>query len=367
MPPSSVPSIFTKSRQRIIYVVLALTALGVAGWWLSSPAKGAKPPPKTARPAETPALPVTGVTLQPQRFSETITATGTLRADEAVEIQTEVNGKISAVRFQEGQLVKAGDLLVKIDDSTLQASLRRSEARRALAVFRERRLARLVAEGGVSRQEYDEANGELDVLLAEGDIIRADIAKTEIRAPFDGRIGLRFVSVGAYVNPATRIATLQRIDQLKVDFSVPERYATRVRTGDSLQFTVAGSNETYQAEVIAQEPRIEVSTRTILIRALCRDPDPNLLPGLFARVSFTVSQAEDALLVPAISVIAGLDERFVFIARDGKALRVPVRVGARTATHVQIIEGLKPGETVLTSGVQQLRNGLAVRVTGTGA
>ncbi len=367
MASSLVSSVFSKSRLRTVVILFALATLGVAGWKLIGAEKAAQPATKNDRPTETPALPVTGVTLESQLFKETITATGTLRADEAVEIQTEVNGKISAVRFQEGQLVKAGDVLVKIDDSTLQASLRRSEARRALAVFRERRLARLVAEGGVSRQEYDEASGELDVLLAEGDIIRADIAKTEIRAPFDGRIGLRFVSVGAYVNPTTRIATLQRLDQLKVDFSVPERYATRVRTGDPLQFTAAGSNTTYTAEVIAQEPRIDVATRTILIRALCRDPDPNLLPGLFARVSFTVSQAENALLVPAIAIIAGLDERFVFVARDGKALRVPVRVGARTATHVQIIEGLQPGETVLTSGVQQLRNGLPVRVTGTGA
>jgi membrane fusion protein, multidrug efflux system len=305
---------------------------------------------------------VSGVKVQPVLFAETIAANGTLRGEESLELQTEVNGKIVALNFSEGTPVKAGDVLVKIDDSTLVASLRRAEARRELARFREQRLANLVNEGGVSKFDYDAARSELAVQEAECALIQADIRKTEIRAPFDGVVGLRFVSLGAYVNPTTRIATLQKVSNLKVDFSVPERYATRIKAGAPVSFKVAGSPRVFTGEVYAVEPRIDVGTRTLLLRAKCNNPDLALIPGIYADIEFTVSQAENALLVPAIAVISGLDERFVFIAKEGKAVRVRVTTGPRTSTQVQIIKGLNPGDVVLTSGVQQLRPGLAVKV-----
>ena len=320
----------------------------------------AKPASGRSSPA---ALQLSGLRLEPQAFSETIVANGSLRADESVELQTEVNGKIVSLNFEEGQLVSAGDILIKIQDAPLQASLRRALARRSLAEFRRARLANLVKDGGVSQQDYDEAAGEVEVLEAEVALIQAEIAKTEIKAPFDGVVGLRFVSVGAYVNPATRIATLQRVAELKIDFSVPERYARHLRVGSPLTFTVAGSSELFHGEVFAIDPRIDVNTRTVLLRARTMDTDTDLLPGLFARVEFTVNQETEALLVPAISVVYGLDERFVFVARDGKADRVRVTLGARTDTHVQIADGLAAGDIVLTTGIQQLRPGLPVKVT----
>ena len=308
-------------------------------------------------------IPVNGVKVEPVLFAEKIAANGTLRGEESVELQTEVNGKIVALNFSEGTPVKAGDVLVKIDDSTLVASLRRAEARRELARFREQRLAKLVDEGGVSKFDYDAARSELAVQEAECALIQADIRKTEIRAPFDGVVGLRFVSLGAYVNPTIRIATLQKVSNLKVDFSVPERYATRIKPGAPVSFKVAGSSRVFTGEVYAVEPRIDVGTRTLLLRAKCDNPDLALIPGIYADIEFSVSQAENALLVPAIAVISGLDERFVFVAKDGKAQRVLVTTGPRTSTQVQIIKGLNPGDVVLTTGVQQLRQGLAVKVT----
>ena len=307
-------------------------------------------------------LRVSGVKVKPAPFTETIAANGTLRAEEAIELQAEVNGKIAVLNFTEGTRVKAGEVLVKIDDSSLQASLRRALARRELANFREQRLARLVAEGGVSKLDYDEARGEVAVLDAEIDLIRAELTKTEIRAPFEGLVGIRFVSLGAYVSPATRIATLQGISNLKVDFSVPERYAQRVRPGDPVRFTVAGGKATYQGEVYAVEPRIDVSTRSVLLRALCRNADGSLLPGIFARVEYAVRQNDAALLVPAIAVISGLEERALFIEREGKAKRILVTTGARTSREVEITSGLQPGDVVITSGIQQLRPGNAVEV-----
>jgi membrane fusion protein (multidrug efflux system) len=344
----------------ILWIAGALIAAVACIWgYRQSTATSAARSPKAREVAP---LTVTGEVVAPVSFTETITANGTLRADEAVELQTEVNGKVASLNFVEGQRVNAGELLVKIDDASLRASLRRAEARRELAEIREKRLARLVAEGGVSKLEYDEAQGELAVLQTEIDIIRVELGKTSIRAPFDGVVGLRFVSTGAYVAPATRIATLQNLNNLKVDFSIPERYATFVKTGAPIRFTVAGSAATYTGVIAAVEPRIDVSTRTILLRALCSNPDLALIPGLFARVEFPVSKSEEALLVPAIAVVAGLEERFVFVARDGKAVRLRVKTGARTSTQVQVVEGLSPGDVLLTSGVQQLRAGMPVKV-----
>lgn len=359
---------------RLLPWMVCAALLGAGGFWFARHSKtpaaatagttgGNGTAGKPAKAKEVAPLAVVGVKVAPVPFKEVIVANGTLRADEAVELQTEVNGKVAAINFAEGQQVSAGDVLVKIDDSSLQASLRRALARRDLAQVRETRLARLVAEGGVSKLEYDESRGELAVLETEIDIIRAEIRKTSIRAPFDGVVGLRFVSVGAYVAPATRIATLQNLSKLKVDFSIPERYAPFVKPGAAIKFTAAGTATTYVGEVTAIEPRIEVSTRTILLRALCSNPDGSLIPGLFARIEFSVNQSEKAILVPAIVVVSGLDERFVFVARDGKATRVKVKIGARTDTEVQILQGLAPGDILITSGVQQLRSGLPVKLT----
>ncbi len=355
------------NRKLLIGLAVLVVAGGVAYALMKRPGD-AGADTAAAKPAASSrgggALALQGIRLEPRAFSETIVANGTLRADESIELQTEVNGKIVSLNFDEGQRVSAGDVLVKIQDAPLQASLRRAHARRELAEFRRARLANLVKDGGVSQQDYDEAAGEVDVLDAEVALIEAEIAKTVIKAPFDGVVGLRFVSVGAYVNPATRIATLQRVSDLKIDFSVPERYARYLRPGSPLTFTVAGSSDAFHAEVYAIDPRIDVNTRTVLLRARATNAGKGdaLLPGLFARVEFTVNQDLDALLVPAIAVTYGLDERFVFVAREGKAERVSVQLGARTDTHVQIASGLTPGDVVLVTGIQQLRPGLPVKV-----
>ncbi len=368
-------------KNRPLVFLVGITVLATAGFFIwksfrpaaapatagagaaAGPGGGAAKPAGGGGRPPAPPLSVTGVRINPQPFQETIAANGTLRAEESIELQTEVNGKVIALNFQEGQRVQKGDVLLKIDDSTLRASLRRAEARQALSRFRERRIARLVAEGGVSKLEYDEALGELDVLAAEADIIRADIAKTEIRAPFDGVVGIRFISIGSYVNPATRIATLQGIARLKVDFSVPERYASAIKPGSTMSFSVAGDPRTYTGEISAVEPRVDIATRSILLRAVCSNPDGTLLPGTFANVGYTIQESAEALLVPAIALISGLEERFLFVEQGGVAKRIPVIIGVRTTTHVQIIKGLAPGTLVITSGIQQLRPGQAVKVT----
>lgn len=313
-------------------------------------------------------LHVTTVTVKPVLYAETVTATGSLRAEEGVELQAEVSGKIVAINFREGTRVKEGDLLLKINDADLRATLSRATSRKQLADLKERRLAVLLKDGGVRQEDYDTAVNEVNVQKAEMELTQAQIAKTEIRAPFDGVIGLRFVSEGAFItataNNTVRIATLQAIDHLKIDFSLPEKYAFRLRAGSPITFTVAGGDQRYSGEIYAFEPRIDVATRTVLVRALCPNEGARLLPGAFANVEMTLAQIEDAILVPSVAVVPGLNEKNVFVVEDGKAVRRPVETGTRTETAVQILAGLKPGDVVITSGIQQLRAGLPVATAG---
>lgn len=297
---------------------------------------------------------------RPVPFSETVTSTGSLRAEEGVELQPETEGKIIAIHFREGTRVRKGDLLVKLNDAELRAMLERATHRLQLAQLRERRLARLAADGMVGQDDYDTALSEVNVQKAEVALIQSRIAKTEIRAPFDGIVGLRHVSTGAFVDASTRIATLQRIDTLKLDFSVPEKYSGRIKPGQPLKFTLSGSSLPFEGKVYAVEPRIDAATRTVLIRASCANPQGNLLPGAFANVELTITHTEDALMVPAEAVVPGVDSSTVFVVRGGKAERRTIRTGVRTRNAIQVLAGLASGDVVITSGLQQLRTGMPV-------
>lgn len=305
---------------------------------------------------------VTAVTVVAAPLDETIAATGTLRAEEGVDLQPETNGKVVSINFTEGAQVRRGDLLLKLNDSELRAMLQRAAYRRELAELKERRLVKLLESNSVNQQDYDAALSDLSVQRAEVALVEAQIAKMEIRAPFDGVIGLRFVSEGAFVTATTRVATLQQLDNLKVDFAVPEKYAARIRLGSPIVFTVAGGNQRHRGQIYALDPRIDAATRTVLIRALCPNPGGALLPGAFASVEFTLGQVRDALLVPAVAVVPGLSEKNVFVVRDGKAVRTAVQTGMRTETSVQITAGLTAGDIVITSGLQLLRAGQRVVV-----
>lgn len=293
-------------------------------------------------------------------FAETVTSTGTLLAEEAVDLQAETSGKVSTLNFREGGRVEAGQLLVKLNDADLQASLSRAKHRHHLAQLRERRLAQLLKQGVARQEEYDIALSELDIQNAEVQLVEANIQKTEVRAPFSGVVGLRHISAGAFVNAATRVATLQRLDRLKIDFSIPEKYAARLRPGSPIHFTIAGGEQPFAGEIYAFDPRIDIATRTVLIRALCPNPQGRLLPGAFARVELTLGRLENAMLIPALAVVPGLSEKNVFVLAGGKVERRVVQTGTRMQSTVHILSGLRAGDVVITSGLQQLRPGQAV-------
>lgn len=305
-------------------------------------------------------LKVTTFLVTPALFSETITATGTVLADEGVELQPEINGKIMSINFKEGSSVKQGDLLLKLNDSDLRANLDRYQYSKKLAEVRFRRYSQLLSQKMVSQDDYDSVLSEMNVQQSFIDLYQAQIQKTEIRAPFDGVVGLRYVSVGSFVNANTRIATLQRLKDLKIDFAVPEKYAGRIKVGSQITFTVAGGLQKYAGRIAALDPRIDSGTRTLLVRAICANTDGRLLPGAFTNVSIPLDQINDAILVPAEAVVAGLDEKNVFIIKDGVAERRAVETGARTASQVHIISGLQAGDQVITSGLQTMKPKQAV-------
>ena len=307
-------------------------------------------------------LSVEAYLVQPDTINDNIFSTGTLIANEEVELASESSGIISEIYLKEGADVQKGDLLVKINDSDLKAQLNRADFRLNLAEDREKRQKQLLEKGGISQEEYDATLNEVNVLRAEVALIEAQIDKTEIRAPFSGTLGLKYVSDGSYISPNTQIATLQDIDPIKIDFSVPERYASQITVGSTVTFSVQGVDEELVATVYAKEPRINSETRTLQVRAQSANPDGNLLPGSFADLELTLNTITDALMVPGISLVPELDGQKVYVVKNGKVVPHSVSTGLRTDQKVQIIEGIEVGDTVLTTGLLQVRPNMAVEI-----
>jgi membrane fusion protein (multidrug efflux system) len=305
---------------------------------------------------------VDATVLRPGTVTERIRTTGTLRADESVELTAEAGGKITAIRFEEGSRVQEGDLLVQLNDAELQAEKKRLEHQLELASDRAERQKRLLAEGGVSQEAYDATVNEVEVLKADLALVEAQIEKKKVRAPFSGVVGLRQVSEGAYVSPQTPISTLQRLNPIKVDFSVSEQYASRVGPGQQISFTVRSLDRAQEGTVYATNSQINADTRTLQLRARAPNPDGTLRPGMFADVTVTLGTIDDATVVPAFAVVPTLEGQRLFVVENGTAQPRNVSVGVRTDSTVQVTDGLALGDTVITSGIQDLRAGLPVRV-----
>ncbi|MDH3744957.1 MAG: efflux RND transporter periplasmic adaptor subunit [Acidobacteriota bacterium] len=313
--------------------------------------------------AETPAeaLEVAVQVVTPHLLAERFATVGTIQADERVEIRSELAGLLEDIRFREGTRVVRGELLVQIDDAAFVAERDRARHRVELARLREARQKDLLDEQLTSQDEYDLIASQLSVLEAELRVAEARLEKTQIRAPFSGVVGLRSVSRGAVLTPQIRITTLQKIDSVKLEFSVPENHATRVRPGETVGFRVKGSARRYEGEIYAVEPQVDRETRSLKARARCANPDGDLLPGAFADVELVVREIEDALTVPALAVIPELGSKKVFVIENDRAVARLVETGVRTATEVEITRGLAGGDRVIVSAIQRLSSGLPVR------
>ena len=316
---------------------------------------------RPSRPAATP-YEVEVVTVQPGPFQEALFATGSLRARESVTLQAERAGVVEAVRFVEGQPVRAGDVLVRIDDSELQAQLESAKARLELAAATDKRDRALLEGRLISEATRDQNLAGLHTAEAEVKLIEAQLKKTRIVAPFDGIAGLRRVSEGAYVTPGTAIATFQDIGVLKLDFTLPERYLQNLRRAKTVNIRIAGVGEPVTGEIYAVEPAIDAATRSLQVRANVPNKGRLLLPGAFAEVEVLLGEVPDAILIPPIALIPGLKDQKVFVHKNGRAEERVVELGLRTADGVHVLSGLQPGEEVIVSGILQLRAGANVRV-----
>lgn len=305
-------------------------------------------------------LNVTGFLIQPSSMSDLYNSTGTLKPDEQVELSFETSGKIVGINFTEGTRVKKGDLLAKINDKPLQAQLQKLQAQKKLVEEKEFRQRSLLDKDAISQESYDQIVTELQTIQADINLITARISETELRAPFDGIIGLRYISEGGYANPSVKIARLVKISPIKVEFAIPEKYADQVNIGYPVTFTVDGSNETYKANVYAVDPQIEESTRTIVIRAYYPNKSEELKSGRYTEVTLLLSKIDNAIAIPSEALIPEMEGETVFVYRNGKAQSVKVSTGLRTESLVQIVDGLKFGDTLLTTGILQLRHNLPV-------
>lgn len=300
--------------------------------------------------------------IHPEKISEKVVTVGTILSNEEVEIRSEISGKITKIYFKEGENVKKGGLLLKINDDELQARLLSAQSRRKLAEQQEERQRQLVEKNLISQVDYDKYVNELDVIKAEVQLIQAQLDKTEIRTPFDGIIGLRYVSEGSYLSPSTLITTFQDISTVKIDFTFPEKYSGEIKPGNKITFNVQGTSRKFTGTVYAISPKVDLNTRTLRIRATCPNHDGYLLPGRFANVEVQLKEKE-ALAVPSYAVIPEMKKHKVFIYQNGKAEEYTVEIGTRTDEHVEITNGLKSGDTLITSAILQLRSGMAVKLS----
>ncbi|QHV94688.1 efflux RND transporter periplasmic adaptor subunit [Spirosoma endbachense] len=304
---------------------------------------------------------VNGFVVIMKNLKEDVVSSGSLLAAEQVDIYPEISARITQLNIQEGQPVKKGDLLVKLFDADLRAQLLKLQAQADNAKRTEDRNKQLLERGGISQQEYDIVTTNLRSSLADIELVRANLQRTEIRAPFSGVIGLRNVSSGAVVSPNTLIARLQQISSLKLDFSIPEKYGQSVHTGSTISFLVDGSAQASQGVVYAIEPGVEEQTRNLRIRAKVNNTTARFRPGTFARVTLTI-QNERSLVVPTQAVIPQTRTNQVIVIKNGKAQFKDVTTGIRTAGTIQILSGVQLGDTVATTGLLFLKQDAPVKV-----
>ena len=315
-----------------------------------------------AGPQTPKALVVETLVATPEALSADIKVPGTILANESTEIHPEVSGRMVELNIREGTNVSQGTLLAKLYDGDLQAQLRKLEVQLKIADQTEKRQAELVKIQGISQQEYDLSLLQVLNLKADMDIIKEAIRKTEIRAPFSGKLGLKNVSPGGYVTPSTILTTISQVNTLKIQFNIPERYGAKLKPGQTVTFNVDGSPKTYMASIIASEISIDEDTRSLAVRALVKQPDASLIPGVFAEVKIVLGKNEEALMVPNSSIIPLGRKKQLYLYQGGKAMVQEVTTGVRDSTDIQILTGIKAGDTVITSAVLFLRPGLDVTI-----
>ncbi len=345
-------------KKNIIYIVIGVAVLALLAWPKLKP-NNAKEAPAAAKRGG--AIKVNTIIVKPQSSVNIIETTGNILAQEEVILYPETQGRIVSINFTEGAQVQKGDLLVKINDAELQAQLKKAIATKKLKDDTEKRNKSLFDKGAISAESYDVGANELNSINADVDLIKEQIRKTEIRAPFSGKIGFRNVSEGSYVTSSTRIAALQSINQIKIEFAVPEKYAHLVNKGTNITFKIDGNSNNYQAVVYGIEPKIDEVTRNVVIRASCANPNQKILPGSFAKVSVAVGNNDNAFMIPTQAIVPILKGQKVYIVQGDSAVERIVKTGTRKEKDIEITEGLNAGDEVITVGVMYLKQGAKIK------
>lgn len=337
----------------LVYALLIIGLVGLIGYRITknSEAKGPKDKEKDKQPTT-----VSGTVVRLQTFDNNLALSGSIEANEQVEIRSEVSGIVKNIYFQEGSNVAKGQVLFKVNDIELRAQLAQAKTKESLASENERRAKLLLQKEAISQEEYDIARADLKSAQAQSQLIQAQIEKTSVRAPFSGKIGLRSISPGTYITPTLLVAKLVNIGQLKITFSIPEKYASQVKKNASISFKVTGSDQSYSAKIYAIEPEVEIATRTLKVRALADNSQGKLLPGTFADVQLPLDIIKNAVVIPTEAIIPVQNGKKVFVANKGQAKEVMVETATRTDASILVLSGLKAGDTVLTSGVMALKN-----------
>jgi membrane fusion protein (multidrug efflux system) len=348
---------------KIKYLVYAILILGFGGFifYRITENKSEKEDSK-GKDGKGKVMTVAGMVAKTETFDNNLSLSGSIEANESVEIRSEVSGIVEGIYFQEGTNVSKGQVLFKVNDSELRAQLRQAQTKQGLASENERRAKLLLQKEAISQEEYDISSADFRSAQSQSQLIQAQIAKTSVRAPFSGKIGLRSISPGTYITPTVLVANLVNISKLKITFSIPEKYATQVQLNTQLTFTVSGSDSKYSAKVYAIEPGVDTNTRTLQIRAIAENKNGTLLPGSYANVELPLDKIKDAIVVPTEAIIPVQNGKKVFISENGKAKEVMVETATRTDASIVVLSGLKAGDTIITAGVMSLKADAAVKV-----
>jgi membrane fusion protein (multidrug efflux system) len=324
--------------------------------------KKEKAPAGNAAQRQSGPLVVEGFVVRPRAVSDNIEVPGSLLPSEETQIRAEVSGRITKLNITEGSSVSKGQLLVKLFDEDLQAQLRKLEVQLQIANKTEERQRELLKISGISQQDYDLVALQVENLKADIQTVKIAIAKTEIRAPFQGKIGLRSVSLGSYLSPNDIVATVRQVDQLKLEFSIPEKYAKNIGAGSNVIFSVDGGKQDHRAKVIATESGVDQATRTLRVKGLVTEKHAELVPGVFAKVKLQLGKTDEALMIPTQAVIPQARNKQVILYKGDSISFAVVETGIRDSAYVQVINGLNEGDTIITTGLMAIRPKSKVKI-----
>ena len=346
---------------KLKHILIGLLILSLAGLIYNRISKNKSQEEKGKGNKKTP-IAVNVMVVEGKTFKDNLSLSGSIEANEQVEIRSEVSGIVESINFQEGSSVSKGQVLLKINDVELRAQLAQAKTKETLASENERRAKLLLQKEAISQEEYDIASADYRSAKAQTQLISAQIGKTNVKAPFSGKIGLRKISPGTYVTPTVLIANLVNTGKLKVTFSIPEKYATEIKNNAIINFSPTNSTEKFEAKVYALEPGVDINTRTLQVRAIVDNSNGKLLPGTFATVDLPLSTIKDAIIVPSQAIVPIQNGKKVFVAHNGHAKEVKVTTTTRTDTDVLVLTGLQVGDSLITTGVMSLKKEAPIKI-----